>query len=100
MISLSYMICLPLEALVSLMFLLEKIYVRVKARDLVDGKKQCAKYIKYDEESQTELLEGNLISSAIEAHKNRDVTTIDIPGVYLQNDTNDHAIRLLKKTLT
>ena len=58
---------------------------RVKARAVADGSKEhtLPGYKKEDGASPTIATDSIMITAAIDAHKQRDVATIDIPSAYL-----------------
>ena len=46
--------------------------------------------------SPTVSTDGLIITTAIYAHKGRDVVTLDIPGAFLHTTNDEHIIMLLK----
>ena len=78
------------------MFLAEKRDGRVKERGCSDGRKQRMKTSKEDAASTTVAMKISIIDSAIEAHEDRDVATINIPGVYLHTESNKYMIMVLR----
>ena len=87
-----------MDALNSLMFLIEKRNGAVKERACADGSKQ-RKWVKYGKEDATPLTcsnEGVMITSTIVAQKERDVTIIDIPSAFLHALTDEEIYMLLR----
>ena len=80
-----------MDALNSLMFLIEKRNGFVKAWSCSDGSKQRKKenYRKEDVTSPTFSNEGVMITSAIEDNEERNVAIIDIPGAFLHAFTDE-----------
>ena len=68
----------------------------MKDRGFTDGIQQHKKYNEDNAASPTDLFEGILTTSSIEAHKGRYMATIDIPPVYLNTETYNYLIILLK----
>ena len=87
-----------LDALNSLMFLIEKWNGEIKARACSDGSKQRKQenYRKQDNASPTCSNEVIMITSTIEAHEERDVAIIDIPGAFLYAHTDELIYMLLR----
>ena len=83
------------------MFLIEKRNGDIKAQACADGSKQSKQvnYKKEDNASTTCSNEGILITSAIKAHKERDVATIDIPMAFLHAHTDELIYMLLRGPL-
>jgi hypothetical protein len=76
-------------ALAYLMFLKRKRCGRIKGRGCADGRPQRA-YIPHEyATSPTVSTQAVILTSLIDAHENRDVATIDIPGAFLQADMED-----------
>ena len=71
-----------MDYLISLMLLIEKLNVNVKARAYADGSKQ-----------------GVMITSAIEAREERNVAIIDTPGAFLHALTDEEIYMILNGTL-
>ena len=69
------------------MFPVEKHFVRIKAREYTDGSKQRRRpaYKEEDAAYPTVSNEEVRITCAIEAHKNCNVASINIPGAYLMH---------------
>jgi len=76
-------------ALASLMFLKEKRSGEIKGRACVDGRPQRETIPKEEAASPTAATESVVITSVIDAHKNRDVATLDIPGACLHAKNDD-----------
>jgi hypothetical protein len=89
------------RALSALMFIVEKRDGRVKARKCAVGSKQRTfeEYDKHASTSPTVSTGGVFITSAIEAHEERDVATFDVPGAFLHTDNDEETIMLLKGRL-
>ena len=77
------------NALAYLMFLKEKRTGEIKGRGCADGRKQREHLTKEETSSPTVAIESVLISGTIDAHENRDVATIDVPGAFMQADMDD-----------
>ena len=69
-----------------LMFLKEKRDGTIKGRGCADGRKQRPYTTKEEASSPTVAIESVLISCTIDAHEERDVATVDIPGAFMQAD--------------
>ena len=80
------------------MNIVEKRDGRVKAQAVADGSKERTQpgYKKEDGTSPTIAMDSIMITAAIEAHKRRNVATIDIPGAYLHVYNNKETLMLLK----
>ena len=87
------------DAMKLLMFLKEKKDESLKGRGCADGRKQQGKYEKEDVTSPTVALESVLLTSIIDAHENRDVAVVDIPGAFLQADQDKDVWVLFDGTL-
>ena len=87
--------------LASLMFLVEKRNRIIKARAVVDGRKQRKKesYKKQDATSPTFSNESKMIASTISAHGGQDNMTIDILVAFLHALCEQHIIMLLRSDL-
>ena len=85
------------EALESLMNLVKKRDGCIKAQCAADGSKQrrMEGYVKSNVTSPTVHNERVFITAAIDAHKDRDVMILDIPGAFLHALTKDKVIMLL-----
>ena len=83
------------------MFIVEKRDGRVKARKCAVGSKQrtFTEYDKHASTSPTVSTGGVFITSAVEAHEERDVATFDVPGAFLHTDNDEETIMLLKGRL-
>ena len=90
-----------MQALSSLMFIVEKRDGRVKARKCAVGSKQRTfeGYKKSDSASPTVHTDAVIITSTLDAHEGRDVATADMPGAYLHTDNNQHMVMLLRGKL-
>jgi hypothetical protein len=80
------------KALSSLIFLKEKLNGTIKARKCVDGSKQREHYAKEETTSPTVGTNSLFITAAINAHKEHDVATADLPGAFLHADNDDFTI--------
>ena len=72
------------KALKYLMYLKEKRNGDVKGRKCADRQSQRLYTNKQDTASPTASLAGLIITCVIDAHEKRDVSTVDIPGAFLQ----------------
>ena len=90
-----------MEALALLMFLTKKINGLIKNRFCADGSKQRTYegYKKEDDASSTPSNESTMMTSTIDAHKGRDIMTVNLPGAYLHIFTKKYIIMLLKGEL-
>ncbi len=64
-------------------FIIEKRDGRIKARAVADGRTQ-KRYMEEEMYSSTVQMKSIMLSSLIDAHEQRDVTTIDIKGTFLK----------------
>lgn len=80
------------KALNSLVFVTEKRDRRIKARTCADGSKQQLWTTKEETASPTVSLTSILITSTINAHKNREVAIVDIPNAFPQTDNKGECI--------
>ncbi len=89
------------QALSSLMNMVEKRDGRMRARACVNGSKEQRQpgYKKEDGASPTVATDSIMITATIDAHKQRDVATIDIPGAFLNAYNNKETFMLLKGCL-
>eukprot|EP00956_Cyclotella_meneghiniana_P028301 scaffold65295_cov71-Cyclotella_meneghiniana.AAC.14 len=87
------------DALASLIFLTEKRCGRVKTRACVNGNPQREYIPKENAASPTVMNDSVMITSAIDAHENRHVVTLDIPGAFLHADLDEEVIMLLRGQL-
>ena len=71
------------------MFLKEKRCGRVKGRGCADGRKQRIYKTKEETSSPTISLEALFITCIIDAMERRSVTTVDIPGAFMQADIDE-----------
>jgi hypothetical protein len=67
-----------------LMFLTKKRCGRIKAHRCADGRKQGETTSKEDSSAPTVAIESVMLSATIDAMEERDVTTMDIPGTFMQ----------------
>ena len=72
------------KALKHLMYLKEKRNGRIKGRGCADGRPQQAYTEKIGTSSPTASLAAIMLTCLIDAFEKRDVTTVDIPGAFLQ----------------
>jgi hypothetical protein len=72
------------QALLSLLNIVEKRDGRVRARAVTDSSKECTQpgYKKEDGASPTVATDSIMITATIDAHEQRDIATIDIPGAH------------------
>jgi hypothetical protein len=88
------------KALLSLMFLKEKMDSSVKARMCADRRKQKdGTWAKQDTTLPTVATESVFITAVIDAHEGRDVACFDIPGAFLHADVNEDITMVLKGRL-
>ena len=89
------------KALSALFFLTEKRNGDIKARKCAVGSKQRTfpGYVKSDAASPTVSTDGLIITTAIDAHEERDVAIVDIPGAFLQADNDEFVLMLLRGKL-
>jgi hypothetical protein len=78
-----------LASLHYLMFLKKKRCGRIKGRGCADGRKQRIHTKKEDASSPTVAIEAVMLSCVIDAEEERDVATVDIPGAFMQVDTDE-----------
>ena len=91
-----------LKALSSIMFIVEKRNIVVKARKCAVGSKQITftGYVKSEWISPKVSTDGVIITSTIEAHEGCDVAVIDLPNAFLNADNNEQTLMLLKGKLS
>ena len=77
------------QALESLLFLEEKRSGKIKGRMCANGSTQRSRYEKGEATSPTVSTDAVLFTSAIDAHENRDVAVIDLPGAFLHAEMDD-----------
>jgi Reverse transcriptase (RNA-dependent DNA polymerase) len=77
------------QALSYLMFLKEKRSGKIKGRGCADGRKQRSTLSKDDVSSPTVAIESVMLSCIIDSFENRYVATVDVPGAFMQVDTDD-----------
>jgi hypothetical protein len=80
------------KALSSLILLKEKSDGTIKACKYADGSKQREHYAKEEITSPTVSTDSLFITAAINAHKERDIATADLPGAFLHADNKDFTI--------
>jgi Reverse transcriptase (RNA-dependent DNA polymerase) len=73
-------------SLAYLMFLKEKRTGQIKGRGCADGRPQRETTPKEEASSPTVAVESVLISCTMDAHEERDVAIVDIPGAFMQVD--------------
>jgi hypothetical protein len=76
-------------ALAYLMFLEQKRDEKIKGRGCADGRKLREIFNKEEASSPTVSIEAVLTTCVIDAHENWDDATIDIPGAFMQADTDE-----------
>jgi len=77
------------KALEHLMFLKQKRCGRIKGRGCADGRKQRTCKGKNETSSPTVTTESLFLSCVIDAMEGRDVATVDIPGAFMQAETDE-----------
>src|SRR5210317_1489638 len=85
------------EVLESIMLLKQKRDGTIKGRNCADGRKQREFTSKEEAASPTVKLESVFLTSVIEAHEGRDVTTIDIPNAFIQNKIENEADKVVMR---
>jgi len=75
-------------ALGYLMFLKRKRCGRVKGRGCADGRKQRSYISKHEAASPTVSTEAVFLTALIDAHEEREVAVIDVPGAFMQADAD------------
>ena len=90
-----------MEALSSLLFITEKRDGRIKSKKCAIGSKQ-RKFEGYDKaagSSPTISTDGLIVTTAIYAHKGRDVATIDIPTAFPHAKKDGYITMLLRRKM-
>jgi hypothetical protein len=87
------------EALASLIFITQKRCGRIKSRACVNGSTQRTYIPKENTASPTVMNDSVMITSAIDAHEERVIKTMDIPGAFLHADLDEEVIMLLRGQL-
>ena len=87
------------QALASLIFITEKRCGRIKTRACANGSTQREYIPKETTASPTVMNDSVMIQSAIDAHEEREVVTMDIPGAFLHADLDEEVIMLLRGQL-
>ena len=87
-----------MEALSSMVFITERTDGRVKNSNCAIDSKQhnfdgCDKA---DGSSPTVSIDGLIVTTAVDAHEERDVATLDIPSAFLRAVNDEHIIMLLE----
>lgn len=75
-----------------LLFLKKKNNGVIKGRGCADGRKQRIYTKKEDANSPTASTQSVLITAAIDAKEHRDIATIDLPGAFMQAETDEEEI--------
>ena len=89
-----------IRALSSLIFLKEKHTGKIKSRTCVNGAPQRAYIPKEDTAAPTAATSDSvMIVGAVNAHERRDVASMDIPGAFLNTETDELVIMILKGEL-
>ena len=85
-------------ALESIMTVKHKRDDSIKSRFCADGRKQRGHIPREETASPTVTLDSVFITSAMEAHEERDTAVVDLPGAYLSADldSNDTVIMVLR----
>jgi hypothetical protein len=81
-----------LDALQYHMFLKQKRCGKIKGRGCADGRKQRAYLNKEDTTSPTVMTESLMLSCMIDAMEGRKIVTCDLPGAFMQTDTDERII--------
>eukprot|EP00956_Cyclotella_meneghiniana_P002566 scaffold3022_cov42-Cyclotella_meneghiniana.AAC.2 len=87
------------QALASLIFITEKRCGRIKARACANGSTQRGYIPKETTASPTVMNDSVMITSAVDAHEEREVVTLDIPGAFLHADLDEEVVMLLRGQL-
>eukprot|EP00956_Cyclotella_meneghiniana_P038953 scaffold162906_cov46-Cyclotella_meneghiniana.AAC.1 len=87
------------QALASLIFITEKRCGRIKARACANGSTQRDYIPKETTASPTVMNDSVMITSAVDAHEEREVVTLDIPGAFLHADLDEEVVMLLRGQL-
>ena len=87
------------QALSSLMFLMQKQIGNIKVRACANGSKQREYINKESATSPTVATDSLMITAAIDAVELRDVVTLDIPGAFLHADLDEEVIMVLRGEL-
>ena len=87
------------KALSTVVFMKEKRDGIIKTRSCVIGSPQREYIKKEDAASPTVATDSVFITGAINAHEERDVTTFDIPGAFINTKTNEFVIMTLRGPL-
>jgi hypothetical protein len=87
------------KAVSSLMFLKEKRDKSIKGRMCADGRKQRETWTNQESASPTVAMESVFITAVIATHKGRDVGCFDIPGAFLQADSDEDITMILNGPL-
>ena len=80
----------------SLIFLVEKRDLSVKARLCANGSTQREYMERDDATSPTVMCESILLTAGIEAKQNRDIMTCDIPNAFVQTDIPDESLKRVR----
>jgi hypothetical protein len=82
------------SALEYLMFLKRKRCEKIKGSGCAGGCKKCEHTNKEDACSPTVAIDALILSCIIAGMENRDVTTVDIPGVFMHADMDEEVVHL------
>src|SRR5210317_1366865 len=85
------------EVLESIMLLKQKRDGTIKGRNCADGRKQREFTSEEEAASTTVKLESVFLTSVIEAHEGRDVTTVDIPNAFIQTKIENEADKVVMR---
>ena len=66
---------------------------------MCERKKTAGENKKKDADSPTVATESVFITTSVDSHEGRDVTTFDTPGAYLYRETDEELIMLLDRAL-
>ena len=87
------------DVLSSLMFLTEKRCGKLKSHACANGSTQREYIKKEDAASPTVSGDSVMITSAIDAHEDRKIATLDIPGAFLYTDLDENVVMILRGPL-
>lgn len=85
-----------IQALRAITLVKQKRCGRMKARTVADGRKQKLWVPKEHSSSSAASNEATALTLIVDAHENRDVATLDVPGAYLHADMNEFVLLKLE----
>ena len=81
------------------MFLKEKRCGTIKGRRCADGRPQRLYTGKDESSSKTVTIESVMLTSMVDAMEQRDIATVDVPGVFLQTDMDEVVYMVIRGKL-